>query len=92
MEENASKLTVAGWGRTESARSSDLLRWTELQLVENGQCQQEYDAARDKLGRLSILESQMCARDVEGSDSCGGDSGGPLMVPVGQLYMMYFYM
>jgi len=79
------ELIVAGWGRTERASSSPLLQFTGLQPINATACQEEYNiaAARGKLGpgiaSLALLDSQLCARGQSGTDSCSGDSGGPLM-------------
>ena len=80
----AEEFTVAGWGRTERARSSALLQYTHLQGVTAEACSLQYSqaGARGQLGPLSellIRESQICAQGDEGTDSCSGDSGGPLM-------------
>jgi len=79
------ELIVAGWGRTERASSSPLLQFTGLQPINATACQEEYNraAAKGKLGpgitSLSLLDSQLCARGQSATDSCSGDSGGPLM-------------
>ena len=79
------ELIVAGWGRTERASSSPLLQFTGLQPMNATACQEEYNraAAKGKLGpgitSLSLLDSQLCARGQSATDSCSGDSGGPLM-------------
>jgi len=79
------ELIVAGWGRTERASSSPLLQFTGLQPINRTACQEEYNkaAAKGKLGpginSLTLLESQLCARGQSATDSCSGDSGGPLM-------------
>ena len=80
----AGDLTVAGWGRTERARSSALLQYTGLQEVSAESCSLQYSqaGARGQLGPLTqllIRESQICAQGDGGTDSCSGDSGGPLM-------------
>ena len=80
----AEEFTVAGWGRTERARSSALLQFTHLQGVSAESCSLQYSqaGARGQLGPLTellITESQICAQGEGGTDSCSGDSGGPLM-------------
>lgn len=76
---------VAGWGRTETSTSSELLQYTRLNQVPTHQCEEEYRQAGQggRLGSgitgLDILQSQLCAQGVGRTDSCTGDSGGPLM-------------
>ena len=53
-------------------------------LITAEACSLQYSqaGARGQLGPLSellIRESQICAQGDEGTDSCSGDSGGPLM-------------
>jgi len=85
VEEEMRELVVAGWGRTERSRSSSVLQFTHLTEVEREECEDEYRQAAGvgRLGPLtsglSILPSQICARGEAGTDSCSGDSGGPLM-------------
>ena len=87
VEDPVNDLIVAGWGRTERARSSDTLQFTFLNFVPKKECQAQYSAA-EKEGRLgpitdfTILESQLCAQGAGETDSCSGDSGGPLMSQV----------
>ena len=69
-----SELLVAGWGRTERARSSPLLQFTELHQVNNDECDQDYGVTG-----IRIRDTQVCARGENETDSCSGDSGGPLM-------------
>lgn len=87
-------LTVAGWGRTHRATSSPLLQFTTLAAVPRAECQAEYSqaAARGELGpgipALALLPSQLCARGPAGTDSCSGDSGGPLMMAVDNVWYL----
>jgi len=74
---------VAGWGRTENAFRSDILKYTTLQIISNKKCDTLYQRGllEGKLGSLdsiNILPSQLCARGGNSTDSCSGDSGGPL--------------
>jgi len=74
---------VAGWGRTESAWSSQSLRYTHLTTLSNPHCSILYQRAlaEGRLGPLDmfdILDTQLCALGEEKSDSCSGDSGGPI--------------
>merc|ERR1711915_1000281 len=51
----ASVFTVAGWGRTDRARSSSLLQWTQLLEVTSDQCSSLYAAAA-KNGQLGPIK------------------------------------
>ncbi|XP_052744040.1 phenoloxidase-activating factor 3 isoform X2 [Bicyclus anynana] len=67
---------VAGWGATEDGLQSPVLLSVDLPVISNAECQGIY---RD--GSVTIQKSQLCAGGVQDKDSCGGDSGGPLMYP-----------
>jgi len=74
---------VTGWGRTESAWSSQSLRYTHLATIHNSECSNYYNRAliEGRLGPLAsfdILDNQLCATGKKKTDSCSGDSGGPL--------------
>lgn len=74
--------TVMGWGATsydpftfESGDFPTVLREVEIPVVSNTTCAQSYNQ-----GGIDIVSSQICAGEKQGGkDSCGGDSGGPLM-------------
>jgi len=93
VENPVNGLIVAGWGRTESKRSSELLQYTFLDSVPMKECQAVYGTAgkEGKLGPitdLEILQSQLCAQGTGATDSCTGDSGGPLMAQVGNTWYL----
>ncbi|CAD1478804.1 unnamed protein product, partial [Heterotrigona itama] len=68
------KVIVTGWGSTELLpRSSDLLQ-VQLLPVNIDECAKIYK-------RQEIWYKQMCAGGKMGTDSCSGDSGGPLQAP-----------
>ncbi|XP_020711472.2 CLIP domain-containing serine protease HP8-like isoform X1 [Athalia rosae] len=70
------KVTVTGWGTTETGyRSNDLLK-VKLPIVPNEQCAQIY-----KEQKVDIWYKQLCAGGSNRMDSCSGDSGGPLQAP-----------
>ncbi|KAK3932407.1 Plasma kallikrein, partial [Frankliniella fusca] len=65
---------VSGWGRTvdaDSAKPSEELLWTTVQIKELEACSSKYGEA---MGPGSICAGY----DPGGKDSCQGDSGGPL--------------
>lgn len=66
---------VAGWGATEDGLQSSVLLSVDLPIITNRECQEIYN------GSPRIFDSQMCAGGEPDKDSCGGDSGGPLMYP-----------
>jgi len=71
-------LVVAGWGKTSN---SDGIKPHKLQHVAVPQVDTKVCADRwPKYKQIS--EGQICAGTL-GKDSCGGDSGGPLMATVG---------
>eukprot|EP00092_Neocalanus_flemingeri_P094562 GFUD01120258.1.p1 GENE.GFUD01120258.1~~GFUD01120258.1.p1 ORF type:complete len:425 (+),score=86.26 GFUD01120258.1:209-1483(+) len=93
VEDPVNGLIVAGWGRTERKRSSELLQFTFLDAVPMNECQAVYGVAgkEGKLGaitELEILKSQLCAQGTGATDSCTGDSGGPLMAQVGSTWYL----
>ncbi|KAM3962539.1 CLIP domain-containing serine protease HP8 [Aphomia sociella] len=66
---------VAGWGATEDGLQSPVLLNVELPILNNQDCVDAYN------GSIRIYDSQLCAGGVANKDSCGGDSGGPLIYP-----------
>ncbi|XP_014372110.2 CLIP domain-containing serine protease 2 [Papilio machaon] len=69
------KGVVAGWGATEEGLQSPVLLSVDLPIVPREECQAVYN------GSPKIQATQLCAGGVQDKDSCGGDSGGPLMYP-----------
>ena len=67
------KPAVIGWGKRSKTKSGvDHLREAYIPLVDNPSCNTKYQGLRE------IGSKQICAGD-ENKDSCGGDSGGPLL-------------
>nr|XP_034834063.1 phenoloxidase-activating factor 3-like isoform X1 [Maniola hyperantus] len=66
---------VAGWGATEDGLQSPVLLSVDLPIISNRDCQALYN------GSPRIDKSQLCAGGIRDKDSCGGDSGGPLLYP-----------
>lgn len=73
------KFTVAGWGRTEYGVWSDVKLKLDVNGVDRSQCNQVYGHQRSVQMQRKIISEQICAGGEEDRDSCGGDSGGPLM-------------
>ncbi|XP_049534152.1 uncharacterized protein LOC125950324 [Anopheles darlingi] len=65
---------AAGWGKTEVASASEKKLKVELNIVALDSCSSVY-----KRNGINLQPSQLCAGGVRGSDTCSGDSGGPLM-------------
>ncbi|XP_062557542.1 serine protease grass-like isoform X2 [Armigeres subalbatus] len=72
---NYPRYILTGWGKTENDQLSNVLQKATLPRVDNEQCMQVF-----KLNQLPIklTEKQMCAGGKNFTDSCRGDSGGPL--------------
>ncbi|CAL4202489.1 unnamed protein product, partial [Meganyctiphanes norvegica] len=69
--------TVTGFGRTSATADQSLvLMEVDIPVVSNYQCQQTY-------GTDSIDDTMVCAGEGAGNGACMGDSGGPLITPVG---------
>lgn len=79
-------LRVLGWGRTVASDSdsrSDLLVEADVHFVPNDVCSQvsAIDNGVPYSLENMIFNISLCAADFEkGADSCGGDSGGPILL------------
>lgn len=70
-----SNLYVAGWGSTQnSSAGSDVLLDLPLDYITLKDCQEEFAQTE-----AIINISHLCAKGKLGTDSCRGDSGGPVM-------------
>jgi hypothetical protein len=70
-------IKVAGWGANENSSHSELLLQLDVNYVKPEVCEAEFQA---HVPAFMLLDTQMCAKGRLGSDSCRGDSGGPLML------------
>ena len=72
---------VAGWGKTD--KSSDYnsvqLMYADITTYSVPECQAKYDDfLTGRPSRVDITEDMLCAGNTQ-TDTCSGDSGGPLM-------------
>ncbi|KFB44072.1 serine protease 14 [Anopheles sinensis] len=75
--EDTSTIAV-GWGRTETASSSQVKMKVDLIVQSLEECKLLYESKG-----ASLMDTQMCVGGMDGRDTCTGDSGGPLMRMVG---------
>eukprot|EP00985_Skeletonema_marinoi_P001409 scaffold568_cov93-Skeletonema_marinoi.AAC.7 len=70
------EFNVLGWGQTEYEGSSAILLGTTVDYVPIEQCQEDYE---DEPRAAPISKDQNVCAARDGTDSCSGDSGGPLL-------------
>ncbi|XP_046674620.1 phenoloxidase-activating factor 1-like [Homalodisca vitripennis] len=71
-------MLIAGWGQLESgirSRFPEVLQDNIVQVLSVYGCSRKFSTR--------LQSSQVCAGGNAGHDVCAGDSGGPLMLPVG---------
>ncbi|XP_054918206.1 chymotrypsinogen A-like [Dermacentor andersoni] len=71
-------LVVAGWGATESANSSKILRHAEVVARTNDECQALLRRVKHPFMRRTLHPGPAICASGENKDICRGDSGGPL--------------
>ncbi|XP_077973431.1 uncharacterized protein LOC120337114 [Styela clava] len=77
--------TVAGWGYDEHGNLHQYLQEAEVKIIDNNQCQEWHE----KHG-TTIPANTVCAGHTEGgADTCGGDSGGPLICKTSGTSFLY---
>lgn len=68
-------MDVAGWGKTEKANKNPIKLKTAIKINDFSLCVQKYSA----LNNIRLESTQLCGGGHAGTDTCNGDSGGPLM-------------
>jgi len=67
------RLTVMGFGITETGDPPEVLKAADPRYISNDECDNRYG------GQFLISENMMCGFSETGEDGCQGDSGGPLI-------------
>ncbi|XP_067648521.1 brachyurin [Eurosta solidaginis] len=65
------KVVATGWGATNDMSSSDPMQYTELRVISNAECANEFDV---------VTGGVICAIGLREETVCSGDSGGPLVL------------
>jgi len=72
--------TIIGWGSDEGGAFPDALQEATVPMRSDAYCQEVWDQA--------FVSSTMVCAGGEDTDTCGGDSGGPLMVSDGAFLVL----
>ncbi|MBD1390348.1 serine protease [Neiella sp. HB171785] len=79
---NGDDLLVLGWGDTEEQQSPvNQLMQATVAYVEPQQCRSEFNRTG-----VDITDNMLCAGGNNSADTCFGDSGGPLLNPLNQIF------
>ncbi|CRK88224.1 CLUMA_CG002005, isoform A [Clunio marinus] len=74
IDENVrSKMLISGWGKVESGEASDVLLKAYVPLMDNNNCNQRFSRIN-----VNIHDTYLCAGGFNKTDTCRGDSGGPI--------------
>ncbi|XP_037938182.1 brachyurin-like [Teleopsis dalmanni] len=65
------KVVASGWGAAGEMQNSDEMQYTELKVISNAACAEQYDV---------ITKGVICAKGLKDETVCTGDSGGPLVL------------
>lgn len=79
-----SNVFVAGWGKIEENGSySPVLLQVQIPIINNNDCKKIYKKIGEFKEDIQFDKHVICAGTLQGGkDSCKGDSGGPLMLPI----------
>lgn len=66
-----SRVVATGWGAAGETSNSDPMQFTELRVISNAECADEFDVVTDGV---------LCAKGLKDETVCSGDSGGPLVL------------
>lgn len=66
-----SSVVASGWGAMVEMTNSDAMQYTELKVISNAECAEEYDV---------VTAGVLCAKGLKDETVCTGDSGGPLVL------------
>ncbi|EDW79281.1 uncharacterized protein Dwil_GK25485 [Drosophila willistoni] len=69
-------VVASGWGAMVEMSNSDNMQYTELKVISNMECSEEYDV---------VTAGVMCAKGLKDETVCTGDSGGPLVLKGSQM-------
>ncbi|TDG52730.1 hypothetical protein AWZ03_000963 [Drosophila navojoa] len=64
-------VVASGWGAIVEMSNSDAMQYTELKVISNAECAEEYDV---------VTSGVLCAKGLKDETVCTGDSGGPLVL------------
>lgn len=87
-------MNATGWGKTDfDGFYSPVLLHVQIPIIPNDDCKKKYKKIGEFKADIQFDERIICAGGLTtgGKDSCKGDSGGPLMLPIHQKGSFPFY-
>lgn len=70
--------TMAGFGQTRVEPRTDVKQYLEMETMANPDCRRFY--ASNPFNAIRIFDSNICLYNAAGRGTCGGDSGGSVVV------------